>query len=328
MIYGLLNAILCFLLCVLLVPVVRYVVKKLGAGQNILEYVEEHKAKQGTPTMGGVAFLLSMLIGYFVFCARDYNMYSLVAVISACAFGLIGLLDDFIKVRLKHNMGLRAYQKFGAQLALGIIIAIFVYKSEMLGSIVLLPGGGSINIGLWVVPLIVLVYLALSNSVNLLDGLDGLSGSVTSVVVLVYTICMFVSCVGFSDAHSMLMQNLVIFSMGAFGAIIGFLIYNSNPASIFMGDVGSLGLGGLVASMMVLSRQYVLIFIVGAMYIVTTMSVILQVISFKLTKKRIFKMAPFHHHLQQSGVKECKITAFYFIVTVVLGMATIVIYVM
>ena len=147
-------------------------------------------------------------------------------------------------------------------------------------------------------------------------------------MVLVYTICMFVSCVGFSDTHSMLMQNLVIFSMGAFGAIIGFLIYNSNPASIFMGDVGSLGLGGLVASMMVLSRQYVLIFIVGAMYIVTTMSVILQVISFKLTKKRIFKMAPFHHHLQQSGVKECKITAFYFIVTVVLGMATIVIYVM
>ena len=322
---GLLNLILCFVVAVVLAPAIINQLKKLKAGQNILVYVEQHKGKSGTPTMGGIIILISAMVGYVVFW-NENNILSTICILSLLFFGLLGFLDDFIKIKFKHNEGLRPYQKVIGQFGLSIIIAIFIYMSDLVGGEILIPfTQKSFDIGFWIIPFVVIFYIAVVNSVNLIDGLDGLCGGVSSIVLIVIAIILSVTSKAFETVYLTEINNIIILTLGVAGAVIGFLCFNTFPARVFMGDTGSLALGGYLASILALTKQYLIIFVIGVVYVITTLSVIIQVVVFKTTKKRVFKMTPIHHHFENSN-HEAKVTFIYVILTLLLGIMSIYLY--
>lgn len=323
---ALFNLLICMVITIIIAPFIIKCLYKLKFGQSILIYVEKHKQKGGTATMGGIIFLISSIVGYFIFFAKN-NVLGTTIILSFLFFGILGFLDDFIKIKFKQNEGLKPYQKIIGQFGISIILAIFIYNSELVGSICNIPfSSKTIDFGYWIIPFVIFIYLAIVNSVNLIDGLDGLCGGVSSVVLIVMCIVVFLASVGIdNDILVAEYQNIVIVCMGIAGSLLGFLCFNSYPAKVFMGDTGSLALGGAIASVTILSRNYFLIIIVGFMFVLTTMSVILQVASFKLTHKRIFKMSPIHHHFEQS-THETKVVAIYIIVTIAIGILTIGLY--
>lgn len=322
---GLLNLAVCFLIAVIIAPFIIKQLTKLKFGQSILIYVEKHKSKSGTPTMGGLIFILSASIGYLIFF-REQNTFATISILSLLFFGILGFLDDFIKIKYKQNEGLKPYQKVIGQVGISIIIAIYIYMSDMVGSTSFIPFTNlTFDVGYFIIPFVVFMYLAIVNSVNLIDGLDGLCGGVSSIVILVLSIVITIVSSLFEGVYLSELNNLVIVSLGLVGALFGFLCFNSYPAKVFMGDTGSLALGGFIASMVCLTRNYLLIVIVGIMFVLTTGSVIVQVIYFKLTKKRIFKMSPLHHHFEQD-THEAKVVAIYNIVTIIIGVLTIFMY--
>lgn len=323
---ALFNFLICMVITIIIAPFIIKFLYKFKFGQSILIYVEKHKQKVGTATMGGIIFLISSIVGYFIFFAKN-NVLGTTIILSFLFFGILGFLDDFIKIKFKQNEGLKPYQKIIGQFGISIILAIFIYNSELVGSICNIPfSSKTIDFGYWIIPFVIFIYLAIVNSVNLIDGLDGLCGGVSSVVLIVMCIVVFLASVGIdNDILVAEYQNIVIVCMGIAGSLLGFLCFNSYPAKVFMGDTGSLALGGAIASLTILSRNYFLIIIVGFMFVLTTMSVILQVASFKLTHKRIFKMSPIHHHFEQS-THETKVVAIYIIVTIAIGILTIGLY--
>lgn len=323
---ALFNFLICMVITIIIAPFIIKCLYKLKFGQSILIYVEKHKQKGGTATMGGIIFLISSIVGYFIFFAKN-NVLGTTIILSFLFFGILGFLDDFIKIKFKQNEGLKPYQKIIGQFGISIILAIFIYNSKLVGSICNIPfSSKTIDFGYWIIPFVIFIYLAIVNSVNLIDGLDGLCGGVSSVVLIVMSIVVFLASVGIdNDILVAEYQNIVIVCMGIAGSLLGFLCFNSYPAKVFMGDTGSLALGGAIASVTILSRNYFLIIIVGFMFVLTTMSVILQVASFKLTHKRIFKMSPIHHHFEQS-THETKVVAIYIIVTIAIGILTIGLY--
>ena len=323
---ALFNFLICMVITIIIAPFIIKCLYKLKFGQSILIYVEKHKQKGGTATMGGIIFLISSIVGYFIFFAKN-NVLGTTIILSFLFFGILGFLDDFIKIKFKQNEGLKPYQKIIGQFGISIILAIFIYNSELVGSICNIPfSSKTIDFGYWIIPFVIFIYLAIVNSVNLIDGLDGLCGGVSSVVLIVMCIVVFLASVGIdNDILVAEYQNIVIVCMGISGSLLGFLCFNSYPAKVFMGDTGSLALGGVIASLSILSRNYFLIIIVGFMFVLTTMSVILQVASFKLTHRRIFKMSPIHHHFEQS-THETKVVAIYIIVTIAIGILTIGLY--
>ena len=274
--------------------------KKFKASQSILHYVDKHKAKEGTPTMGGIIFLLSLLIG-LCFLLPESRFSSLFLIIVTLGYALLGFLDDFIKVHYHHNEGLKPYQKIIGQFGLALIVALYIY---FLGRTSLNFFGLTFDIGFFIIPLVILVLLATTNSVNLTDGLDGLAGSVSFVYLLIFGIILTLF-----DATEM--SNLAIITFSLCGGLLGFLCFNVYPAKIFMGDTGSLALGGAVACVAAFSKNSLLIPLVGVMFVVSVVSVILQVARFKLTRKRFFLMAPYHHHLQMKGMSEPRIVCVY-----------------
>lgn len=317
-----------FIISLVLMPLIIKFFKKKSASQTILGYVENHKEKNGTITMGGVVFILTTLALAFIFLKYDtlWFMCLLVSVF----FGMLGYMDDHIKIKYKQNLGLRAYQKIIGQVGISIIFAIYIYFATK-GEMFIPFTNQSFSIGFWIIPLVMLVLVATTNSVNLTDGLDGLAGSVSFIYLIFFTIitCM----VGYSifnsgETGSALtnIQNIGVLSMLFAGAILGFLMFNTSRASIFMGDVGSLCLGGYIGASACVLGMELLLPILGFCFVFSTISVILQVVSFKLTKKRIFKMAPFHHHLQMSGLSEPKVVAIYSAVTICLGVVSIIFY--
>ena len=323
--YALLNLCLCLLVAVIIAPFIIKWLYKLKFGQSILIYVEKHKQKSGTATMGGIIFLLSSFIGYFIFFSK-HNTLATILMCSFLFFGVLGFLDDFIKIKYKQNEGLKPYQKIIGQFGIAIILAIFVYKSELVGTSCNIPfSQNTIDFGYWIIPFVIVVYLAVVNSVNLIDGLDGLCGSISTIVIIVMCIIISITTSSLDGVLSAETQNMIIVSMGIAGSVLGFLCYNAYPAKVFMGDTGSLALGGAIASLTIFSKNYFLIMIVGIMFVLTTLSVILQVASYKLTKKRIFKMSPLHHHFEQS-THETKVVAIYIIVTLLIGFLTISLY--
>lgn len=323
--YALLNLCVCLLVAVIIAPLIIKWLYKLKFGQSILIYVEKHKQKSGTATMGGIIFILSSFIGYFIFFSK-HNTLATILMCSFLFFGVLGFLDDFIKIKYKQNEGLKPYQKIIGQFGIAIILAIFVYKSELVGTSCNIPfSQKTIDFGYWIIPFVIVVYLAVVNSVNLIDGLDGLCGSISSIVIIVMCIVIGITTSSLEGVISTETQNMIIVSMGIAGSVMGFLCYNAYPAKVFMGDTGSLALGGAIASLTIFSRNYFLIMIVGIMFVLTTLSVILQVVSYKLTKKRIFKMSPLHHHFEQS-THETKVVAIYIIVTLFVGFLTISLY--
>lgn len=282
---------------------------KLHFSQTILHYVDNHAGKSGTPTMGGLIFILSSLVGSLIFIKGDGGI-SLIILLVFFAYGLLGFLDDIIKVRGHKNEGLKPYQKIIGQVGVATVIGIFVYLK--VGSTLDLFGL-KLNLGFFIIPFIILFYVAVTNSVNLTDGLDGLAGGTSVIYLITFAVILYLQ--GFT--------NFSIISLALAGSLVGFLCFNCFPAKIFMGDTGSLAIGGLIASLAVFSGLELIMPIIGIMFVMSALSDVLQVLHYKRTKKRIFKMAPLHHHFERCGVHENRIVLVYIVITLLCGLASI-----
>lgn len=301
------------MLSLVLTPILIPFLRKLKFGQSIREEGPSwHQKKSGTPTMGGIAFILASslaALGVMKIFFQTVGTDMMILVVSSVLFGLVGFVDDFIKVVMKRNLGLSAKAKFLMQLFVSILSAVaMMYMGTITGEIIIPFVSKSVNIGLFIIPLIILVQLSVVNSANLTDGLDGLAASVT------FVISTFLAIVAF------MMDNIVVavFMSALSGALAGFLFFNWNPAKVFMGDTGSLFLGGSVAVAAAMLRLPVVLIIIAGVYLIETLSVIIQVTSFKMTGKRVFKMSPLHHHFEMCGFKEKKIVLLFSGATVIL----------
>ncbi|MGN0771162.1 MAG: phospho-N-acetylmuramoyl-pentapeptide-transferase [Christensenellales bacterium] len=305
----------------LLNPLVLTLMRRLKARQSILKYVDKHVGKAGTPTMGGIIFLLAMAITYFAF---GYNMHGAgsVAAAATLGYGLVGFLDDFIKVWNKDNKGLKAYQKVIGQLGVAIIVSVYCYRSTDIGSVIQLPFSDKIiDLGIWYIPFAVFVFVAMTNGVNLTDGLDGLAAKTSLSVYVFWLVACVVLTTSFATSgqsqEARMYLSICYYLAAMSGGLLGFLWLNTCPAKIFMGDTGSLALGGGLACAALFSKNPLILLLVGIMFVVSCISVIVQVIVFKIKGKRVFLMAPFHHHLEYKGIKESKIVAYYTLITII-----------
>ncbi|MBQ8468909.1 MAG: phospho-N-acetylmuramoyl-pentapeptide-transferase [Clostridia bacterium] len=313
-----------FFVSLILSPIIISIIKKEKVKQVILHYVESHKQKSGTPTMGGIIFIIAILLTSLIFFDKQNMTLGLVSLMSLFAFGLVGFLDDFLKFKFKQNMGLRPYQKIIFQLTFSIILSVFAFKSSLIGSAIILPFSGRvIDIGWWIIPLNVFVIIATTNSVNLTDGLDGLAtGTSLSFLLSFFALLLILFGRTFEGQSTIYLQqinsvNVVVFA--SLGALLCYLLFNSFPAKIFMGDTGSLALGGMFAAMVITTKTTLYLPFLGIMFVASSVSVILQVSYYKLTKKRIFLMAPLHHHFEKKGMHEVRISVMYATITLVVG---------
>ena len=306
----------------LISPFIMKLLRKMHASQTILHYVEAHEKKQGTPTMGGLIFIISaVLTSLFVF-TKDYTL-AIITLASMLGFGILGFLDDFIKVRYKQNLGLRAYQKAFGQVGLAILIAFFAYYSNLVGTSVIVPFTNiTLDLGILYIPFCVFVFLAITNSVNLLDGLDGLAGGVSFFYLIGFMglIALHLSVTTGQSLNFIAEQNnLLLVSACLLGGLLVFLVLNAHPACVFMGDTGSLAIGGFISAIAIFSRLILYVQIIGLLYVLTSLSDIIQVLHYKRTKKRVFLMAPLHHHFEKKGVHENKIVIVYIVITILLA---------
>jgi phospho-N-acetylmuramoyl-pentapeptide-transferase len=320
-----------FLICVIAGPVFIRWMKFLGAGQYIrTEHVGEiydlHKAKQGTPTMGGILILASVILAS-VLWGRPDNEYLILVLGGMAWMGIVGIVDDLMKIRGKSSKGLKARYKIFSQLFLAFIVGLFVISNKHLGADLYLPffKNAVLNLGLFYIVFILIVIAGSSNAVNLTDGLDGLATGCVVFIALTYSVMCYVT--GRADISGYLhllyvpgAGELAVFCAALAGAALGFLWYNGHPATVFMGDTGSLSLGSAIAIVSVLIKKEILLVIVGGVFVVETASVILQVASFKLRGKRIFLMSPIHHHFEKKGWHESKITVRFWIVSAILAL--------
>ncbi len=318
-----------FLFTLVVSPFVISFIKKEKVKQVILNYVESHSSKSGTPTMGGIIFLISISIVSFI-CLKGSSNFAKMTILIFLAYGLVGFLDDFIKFKFKRNLGLKAYQKIIFQLLISTLVGCYVYFASPVGSVLVVPFTSfQIDIGFWIIPLVAIIFLASTNAVNLTDGLDGLASSTTMAYMLSFVTLVFVllqkGFLGFGEIQIEEIKNLGIIASVTVGAMLCFLVFNCFPAKIFMGDTGSLALGSLVASVAVFSNLSLYIPIFGVMFVASAVSVIIQVSYYKLTKKRIFLMAPLHHHFEQKGVHEVRITMCYSLITIIIGAVAVLI---
>lgn len=265
-------------------------------GQEIREIGPSwHQKKSGTPTMGGILFIGAFLI-VTPFFIRDIG--SGCVAVCAVLFGLIGFSDDFIKIARKRNLGLTAKQKFLSQLFITVAFVLVLLYTGEIGTEIFVPlWNRSLDLGFLFIPFAVFVILGVVNGVNLTDGIDGLAGSVTLIVSVFLAVAATYKYEGSLAATSLILA----------GGLLGFLLYNLHPAKVFMGDTGSLFLGGYIAAVSVLLGFELILLFCGIIYLVETLSVIIQVVSYKLTGKRVFKMSPIHHHFEMCGWKENKI---------------------
>ena len=292
-----------FLLLLLVLPLL----KKLKAGQYILGYVKEHKSKSGTPTMGGLAFVAAIIIAGFCLCGFKNGQANLTLAVTA-GFTVVGFLDDFLKIYRKENEGLKPYQKIFFQLSIAMVAAVYCYINDLTSVNIPFAGGFSVDLKWGIIPLVTFIFIATVNCVNLTDGLDGLAGG-TSIAYLVI----------FGIMRTMQGTHLAYLCFAAVGAIAAFLVFNTNKAAIFMGDTGSLALGGFISCVSVFSGNSLYIPLLGIMFVISGISVIVQVIYYKRTRKRVFLMAPLHHHFQMKGHSESKIAYAYFTLTALVG---------
>lgn len=298
-----------FALSVILGPVIIPILRKLKMGQTErVDGVQSHLKKAGTPTMGGVIILGSIVVTSLFFI-KDYpNIIPILFV--TVGFGLIGFLDDYLKVVMKRSDGLYPKQKMGLQLLVTAVFAFYIVKFTDVPLTLRVPflDGTYLDLGILTIPMLFVVMIGTVNGVNFTDGLDGLASSVTVLVATFFTVV----AIGTKSGIEPITCAVV-------GALLGFLLFNVYPASVFMGDTGSLALGGFVASTAYMLQMPLFIVIVGAIYLIEVLSVIIQVAYFKKTGgKRIFKMAPIHHHFELCGWSETKVVAVFSIVTAIL----------
>lgn len=309
MTYWPLTLLVSLIIPVIALPLFIKYLKKHHMGQKIRqEGPDLHQHKMGTPTMGGVIVILTLVI--IVWLLVPYNKYVLWSLVATVGFGLIGLIDDLIKYLKKRSLGLLTMQKLFLQIIFALIVAYCVQQNTDLGTEIWLPFfKNSINLGRMFIPFLVLVLVSSVNAVNLTDGLDGLAAGLIIIAMLSFALIAYV-------------QNILpmsLFSLIVAFTSFGFLIYNFYPARIFLGDVGSLALGGALASVAIFTRTELFLLIIGGVFAIETLSVILQVVSVKLRGKIIFKMSPIHHHFELCGWKEPKIVIRFWVAGIILA---------
>lgn len=298
-----------FAISVILGPILIPFLRRLKVGQTVRdEGPESHLKKSGTPTMGGLLILTAMTVTSLVYMKKYPDIMPILFL--TLGFGLIGFLDDYIKVVLKRSLGLRAWQKFSLQIVVTAVFAFYITRYTEVGLACRIPflSGQYLDFGIFNIPLLFVVVLGTVNGTNFTDGLDGLATSVTVLVATFFTVC----AIGLG-------APITPVTCAAVGALLGFLLFNGHPASVFMGDTGSLALGGFVAACAYMMNLQLFLVIIGFIYVAEVASVMLQVSYFKLTGgKRIFKMAPIHHHFELCGWKETKVVNVFSIVTAIL----------
>jgi len=329
--YALVTALL---ISLVLGPWIIKKLKKWKIGQRIRhDGPPTHLTKSGTPTMGGVLLLLAVVVSIILWQDIDIQ-FTWILLLALLGFGIIGFVDDYLKITRKSAVGLRAELKWIAQVGLSIAIAILLYS---MGSkevpLLYLPflKEHIANLGLFFIPFAVLVLLGASNAVNITDGLDGLATGLILMVAIAFSVLAFVTDNIELSAHLNIpfVQNsgeLSVASLALVGACLGFLWFNAHPAEIMMGDTGSLALGGMIGILALILKKEILLFIIGGVFVIETGSVIIQVLYYKCTKKRVFKMAPLHHHFELMGWKESKIVTRFWILGglfAVLGLSTL-----
>jgi len=298
-----------FIIAVISGPVVIPILRKIKAGQSIREDgPKSHLVKAGTPTMGGFMIIISVTITCLLF-GGGLNSDMAMLLISFYAFAAIGFVDDFVKVCKHRNLGLTAKQKFALQIVIAVILAVYQAKVSEFGTTIYVPFSKIyIDLGMLYIPFVAFVVVAMVNAVNLTDGLDGLAGGVTFLVAL------FLAVVG----HGLGYTSAVYFIGAIAGGCLGFLVFNKYPAKVFMGDTGSLALGGALSAAAILMNIELILPIAGGIFVMEALSVIIQVISFKTTGRRVFRMAPLHHHFEIGGWKETKVVIVFWSVTLLL----------
>lgn len=299
---GLLAAVVAILICLFMGPFMIPFLRRLKVGQSIREDgPRNHLIKAGTPTMGGIIIITAVMVASFLFAGSSKEV--LTAVLLTLCFGGIGFWDDYIKVVLKRSLGLRAREKIILQLVISFIFSLLVVYVLGRGTEIIIPfSGRTIDMGVFYVPFIVLVMLSSANAANLTDGLDGLAAGVTFIIALAMgLICVMTN-------HG----NLLIYSGALAGACLGFLYFNRHPARVFMGDTGSMALGAAVAAIAAITRSELALILIAGVYVIETLSVIIQVISFQATRKRVFLMAPLHHHFELKGMSETRVVYMFY----------------
>lgn len=305
-----LGIIISFLITAVIGPRLLPLLTRLKFGQFVREDgPQSHLKKQGTPTMGGLIFLIGILLTSAFFLKKDEHIMPLLLI--TVGFACVGFIDDYLKVVKKQSEGLKSGQKLALQciVAVAYLCYLVFFAKQSTSVIIPFTYGFEWNLGWFYIPIMLIVMLGTVNGVNLTDGVDALATSVTSVVAVFFIVISLV----FSSTHE-------LFSAIVLGSLLGFLLLNAHPAKVFMGDTGSLGLGGFVAAVAILQKMPLFIPLFGAIYLLETVSVMLQVGYYKKTKKRLFKMAPIHHHFELSGMSEIQVVTFFTIITIIMSL--------
>jgi phospho-N-acetylmuramoyl-pentapeptide-transferase len=325
-----------FLISIVIGPRIISILKKFNIGERVRTEEEvpgiysAHKGKQGTPTMGGLIIISSVIISTLLWARLD-NRYILLTIFSTIWLGVLGFCDDYVKLKSKKGPGLNKRMKFLGQIALGFIVGAFLFLDTNIDSSIYVPFLKNLvfNAGIFYILFVMVVITGASNAVNLTDGLDGLAIGCMIMVALAYSV------IGYAAGHVQIsnylfMQyipgagELCVYCAALTGAGLGFLWFNSYPASVFMGDTGSLALGGGIGVVSCCVKKETLLIIAGGIFVFEALSVMLQVASFKIRRRRIFLCAPFHHHLQMRGWHESKIVVRFWIIAAILSLFTMV----
>lgn len=302
-----LPVLIAFVITAILGPIMIPFLRKLKIGNTEREELESHQKKNGTPTMGGIMILIAIVVTSLIYM-RDYPKIIPILFVTV-GFGIIGFLDDYLKVVLRRSDGLIAWQKMLCEIVVTAVFAVYLVKTDVaLTMLIPFSNGKYLSLSWMAIPILFLAVIGTVNGVNFTDGVDGLASSVTVLVATFFSVVAVGSSCGISPI-----------TCAVVGALLGFLLFNVYPASVFMGDTGSLALGGFVAATAYMLQMPIFILIVGLIYWIEIISVMLQVVYFKKTGgKRLFRMAPIHHHFELGGWSETRVVAVFSIVTALL----------
>ncbi|HET7656671.1 MAG TPA: phospho-N-acetylmuramoyl-pentapeptide-transferase [Bacillales bacterium] len=301
------TIIVAFLVAVLLFPVVIPALRRLKFGQFIREEgPESHLKKAGTPTMGGVIIIAALVIATLIGCLKFAHLTLEVELLLfvTVGFGILGFLDDFIKIVKKRNLGLTSKQKLLGQLIVAAIFYLGLIQAHVTTTVTIPGTDITYNLHSFYFLLVIFMLIGASNGTNLTDGVDGLLPGTAAIAFGAYAVL----------AWNTLDLDVAIFACAVVGAVLGFLVFNAHPAKVFMGDTGSLALGGGIAALAILTKMEIILVIIGGIFVIETLSVIIQVLSFKTTGRRVFKMSPIHHHYDLSGWSEWRIVVTFWLV--------------
>ena len=289
-----------FLIAVILSPFLIPLLRRLKFGQSVREEgPKSHQKKAGTPTMGGIIIITAAIASAVIMITKvtGFETEVLLLFFVTIGYGLIGFIDDFIKIIKKRNLGLTSKQKLMGQIVIAVIFYFGLIAIEHSTSIAIPGTGASVELGYFYPILVLLMLVGTSNAVNLTDGLDGLLAGTAALAFGAFAVLSW-------EASAF---QISVFAASVIGAVLGFLVFNAHPAKVFMGDTGSLALGGALAAIAILMKLEVLLIVIGGVFVIETLSVMIQVISFKTTGKRVFRMSPLHHHYELSGWSEWRV---------------------